>query len=63
MVNGTKASTPSTHNSEQAMKRKTMKLFATALAIAFAVSFGIGGREFASHMLEKLEKRIDNKKK
>ncbi len=35
----------------------------SALAIAFAVSFGIGGREFASHMLEKLEKRIDNKKK
>jgi len=33
-----------------------------ALAIAFAVAFGIGGRTFASHMLEKLEKKIDSKK-
>lgn len=34
----------------------------SAFAIAFAISFGIGGRDFASHMLGKLEKRIDNKK-
>ena len=36
-----------------------------AFAVAFAVSFGIGGRDFASHMLAKLEKKIDgnNKKK
>lgn len=30
-------------------------LGAAALAIAFALSFGIGGREFAEHMLKKLE--------
>lgn len=34
----------------------------SAFAIAFAISFGIGGRDFASHMLNKLENRIDNKK-
>ena len=32
-----------------------------AIAIAFAVSFGIGGREFAKKQLEKLDKKIDNK--
>ena len=32
-----------------------------ALAVAFAISFGIGGREFASHMLNRVEKRIDKK--
>lgn len=31
-----------------------------AFAVAFAISFGIGGRDFASHMLAKLEKKIDN---
>lgn len=34
----------------------------SAFAIAFAISFGIGGKDFASHMLGKLEKRIDTKK-
>lgn len=34
----------------------------SAFAIAFAISFGIGGREFASHMLGRLEKKIDKKK-
>ncbi len=34
-----------------------------AFAVAFAVSFGIGGREFASHMLKKLEDKIDKKNK
>ena len=34
-----------------------------ALAVAFAVSFGIGGRDFASHMLKKVEDRLDTKKK
>lgn len=33
-----------------------------AFAVAFAIAFGVGGREFASNMLKKLEKRIDNKK-
>ena len=32
-----------------------------AIAVAFAVSFGIGGREFAKKQLEKLDKKIDNK--
>ncbi len=34
-----------------------------ALAVAFAISFGIGGRDFASHMLKKVEDRLDPKKK
>ena len=34
----------------------------SAFAVAFAVAFGIGGREFASHMLNKVEKKIDSKK-
>ena len=29
-----------------------------ALAVAFAIAFGIGGREFASHTLKKLENRM-----
>ena len=33
-----------------------------AFAVAFAISFGIGGREFASNMLKRIEKRFDNKK-
>lgn len=32
-----------------------------ALAVAFAISFGFGGREFASHMLQRLEDKIDKK--
>lgn len=31
----------------------------SAIAVAFAISFGVGGREFASHTLQKLEKKID----
>lgn len=34
-----------------------------ALAVAFAISFGVGGREFASHMLSKLEKKIETDSK
>ncbi len=33
----------------------------SAFAVAFAIAFGIGGRDFASHMLGKLEKKIDKK--
>jgi len=33
------------------------------VAVAFAIAFGVGGREFASHMLNKLEKKIDQKEK
>lgn len=32
-----------------------------ALAVAFAIAFGVGGREFASHMLNRVEKKIDKK--
>ena len=32
-----------------------------ALAVAFTISFGFGGREFASHMLQRLEDKIDKK--
>ena len=35
----------------------------SAFAVAFAIAFGIGGKTFASNMLNKLEKRIDSKKK
>ena len=34
-----------------------------AFAVAFAIAFGMGGREFASHMLKKLEDKIDSNKK
>ena len=32
-----------------------------ALAVAFAISFGIGGREFAANMLKRVENKIDKK--
>lgn len=32
-----------------------------AIAVAFAISFGMGGREFASHMLKRIEDKIDKK--
>ena len=32
-----------------------------AFGVAFAISFGIGGREFAYHMLNRIEKKIDKK--
>ena len=37
------------------------KLILAALAVAFAISFGIGGKEFASHTLKKLEDNLDKK--
>ena len=33
------------------------------LSVAFAIAFGIGGREFAKRQLEKLEKKIDEENK
>ena len=39
---------------------KTFVLIIAALCVAFAVAFGVGGRNFAANMLEKLEKKIDN---
>ncbi len=34
-----------------------------AIAVAFAISFGIGGREFAAHMLNKVENKIESREK
>ncbi len=36
-------------------------LILAALAVAFAVAFGIGGREFAAHVLKKLEEKTEKK--
>lgn len=33
----------------------------SSFAVAFAIAFGLGGREFASHMLQRLEDKIDKK--
>ena len=34
-----------------------------AIGVAFAIAFGLGGREFAAHMLNRVEKKIDEKNK
>lgn len=39
------------------------KLILAAVAVAFAISFGVGGREFASRTLKKLEDSIEKKEK
>lgn len=36
-------------------------LIVAALAIAFALAFGIGGRDFAGRMLKKLEESVSNR--
>ena len=41
----------------------TFILIIAAFAVAAALAFGVGGREFASHMLAKLEKKIDDETK
>ncbi|MBQ9141215.1 MAG: mechanosensitive ion channel [Lachnospiraceae bacterium] len=46
-----------------AVVEKTFILAITALCVAFAIAFGVGGRNFAANMLEKLEKKIDNNEK
>ena len=43
-----------------AMVEKTFVLIIAAVCVAFAVAFGIGGRNFAANMLAKLEKKIDD---
>ena len=43
-----------------AMVETTFILIIAALCVAFAVAFGIGGRNFAANTLEKLEKKLDN---
>lgn len=40
---------------------KTFVLIIAAVCVAFAVAFGIGGRNFASNRLNELEKKIENK--
>ncbi len=35
----------------------------TSAGVAFAIAFGVGGRQFAANMLEKLEKKLGNDKK
>lgn len=37
------------------------KMVLAALAVAFAIAFGVGGRDFASHALKKLEDNIEKK--
>ncbi len=40
----------------------TFILLIAALCVAFAVAFGVGGRKFAETTLDKLEKKLDDKK-
>ena len=40
----------------------TFILIVAALGVAFAIAFGVGGRNFASNALDKLEKKIDDNK-
>lgn len=37
------------------------KLIVAALAVAFAIAFGVGGKDFASHALKKLEDNMEKK--
>ena len=37
------------------------RLILAAVAIAFAIAFGVGGRDFASRALKKLEDNMDKK--
>ena len=39
----------------------SFKLIVAALAVAFAIAFGVGGKEFASHTLKKLEDNMEKK--
>ncbi len=41
----------------------TFKLILAAVAVAFAIAFGVGGKDFASHTLKKLEDNMDKKEK
>lgn len=43
----------------QHIVQSTFTIVLGALAVAFALAFGLGGREFAARQLEKLEKKID----
>lgn len=43
-----------------AIVETTFILIIAALCVAFAIAFGVGGRNFAANTLDKLEKKIDN---
>lgn len=43
----------------QNIVQSTFTIVLGALAVAFALAFGLGGRDFAAKQLEKLEKKID----
>ncbi|WP_105209581.1 mechanosensitive ion channel [Streptococcus suis] len=43
----------------QHIVQSTFTIVLGALAVAFALAFGLGGRDFAARQLEKLEKKID----
>ncbi|HFU3935634.1 TPA: mechanosensitive ion channel [Streptococcus suis] len=43
----------------QHIVQSTFTIILGALAVAFALAFGLGGREFAARQLEKLEKKIN----
>ena len=44
-----------------AMVETTFILIIAAICVAFAIAFGVGGRNFAANTLEKVEKKIENK--
>ena len=39
---------------------KAFLLIVAALAVAFGVAFGVGGRNFASRQLDKLERKLES---
>ncbi|MCM1569962.1 MAG: mechanosensitive ion channel [Roseburia sp.] len=47
-------------NIATAIVETTFILIIAALCVAFAIAFGVGGRQFASNALDKLEKKIDS---
>ena len=46
-----------------AIVETTFVLIVAALCVAFAVAFGVGGRQFAAHRLEELEEKLGETKK
>lgn len=44
----------------KAIVETTFILIVASICVAFAVAFGVGGRNFASNRLEKLEKKLDS---
>lgn len=44
-----------------AMVNSAFIIILGAVGVAFAIAFGVGGRDFAKHMLARLEKSIDSK--